>query len=67
MQRKNSKKQNRTTQSRAVHSRHNAQASAQTPRKDGLAATNESVYQNLAENAWFPALYADEILMDEQM
>ena len=28
-------------------------------------ATSENVYENLAENAWFPALYADEVLMDD--
>lgn len=34
-------------------------------RPDGLTAGTDEVYDNLAQNAWFPALYADEILMDD--
>lgn len=28
--------------------------------KDGQAATNESIFENLSADAWFPALYADD-------
>ena len=34
-------------------------------RPDGLTNGTEDVMENLAQNAWFPALYADEVLMDE--
>lgn len=34
-------------------------------RPDGLTNGTEDVFDNLAQNAWFPALYADEILMDD--
>lgn len=33
-------------------------------RPDGLTNGTEDVLENLAQNAWFPALYADEVLMD---
>ncbi len=33
-------------------------------RKDGQAATNESVFDNLADDAWFPALYASQFMND---
>lgn len=40
---------------------------ASEARMDGQAATSENVYDSLAQNAWFPALYADEeLLMDEE-
>ncbi len=29
---------------------------------DGQAATNESVYDSLAADAWFPAIYADDLI-----
>ena len=34
-------------------------------RPDGLTNGTGDVMENLAQNAWFPALYADEVLMDE--
>lgn len=34
-------------------------------RPDGLTNGTDSVFENLAQNAWFPALYADETLMNE--
>lgn len=34
-------------------------------RPDGLTNGTDSVLENLAQNAWFPALYADEALTDE--
>ena len=34
-------------------------------RPDGLTNGTEDVFDSLAQNAWFPALYADEILMDD--
>lgn len=34
-------------------------------RPDGLTNGTDNVLENLAQNAWFPALYADEVLMDE--
>ena len=44
---------------------HKAHGHVEQTRRDGQTATNENVYENLAENAWFPALYADEVLMDD--
>ena len=37
----------------------------ETHRKDGQEATSENVYKNLAKDAWFPAIYADEVLMND--
>lgn len=34
-------------------------------RPDGLTNGTDSVLENLAQNAWFPALYADETLTNE--
>ena len=34
-------------------------------RPDGLTNGTENVFENLAQNAWFPALYADETLTNE--
>ena len=44
---------------------HKAHGHVEQARRDGQTATSENVYENLAENAWFPALYADEVLMDD--
>lgn len=32
---------------------------------DGQTATNESIYDSLAADAWFPALYADDLVDDD--
>ncbi len=37
---------------------------AGTGRIDGQAATNESVYRSLSQDAWFPALYSDDYVDD---
>ena len=42
-----------------------AQKAEYQQRPDGLTAGTDEVYDSLAQNAWFPALYADEILMDD--
>ena len=34
-------------------------------RPDGLTNGTDNVLENLAQNAWFPALYADETLTNE--
>lgn len=40
--------------------RYEGEENSGEPRKDGQAATNESVMDGLMENAWFPAVYADQ-------
>ena len=32
---------------------------------DGQTATTDSVYDSLAADAWFPALYADDLVDDD--
>ena len=57
--------QNRHGQPSAHGKQHKAHGHVEQARRDGQTATSENVYENLAENAWFPALYADEVLMDD--
>ena len=62
----NKESQNRHGQPSAHGKQHKAHGHVEQARRDGQTATSEkNVYENLAENAWFPALYADEVLMDE--
>ena len=57
------KMQNQTN--KESQNRHGAHGHVEQARRDGQTATSENVYESLAENAWFPALYADEVLMDD--
>lgn len=61
----NKESQNRHGQPSAHGKQHKAHGHVEQARRDGQTATSENVYENLAENAWFPALYADEVLMDD--
>ena len=61
----NKESQNRHGQPSAHGTQHTAHGQVEQARRDGQTATRENVYENLAENAWFPALYADEVLMDD--
>lgn len=61
----NKESQNRHGQPSAHGKQHKAHGHVEQARRDGQTATSENVYESLAENAWFPALYADEVLMDD--
>ena len=56
----NKESQNRHGQPSAHGKQHKAHGHVEQARRDGQTATSENVYENLAENAWFPALYADD-------